>query len=180
MSEVKAVKLAWSGWASGGTVNGITINGQKVLDGGEYWNYIKPEEEIDNYSMIKQGTNTLGVGGSPSGHHGMEINWPGIQVLIQYVGEAVVETGKGRGNDPVATGFDVRRLGGAKSFVVNVPDQGRQVLWIVTPEGRLVTRRVSDGPASYEFGPDDLAPGLYVVGVRTDNETCSRKIAIAR
>jgi len=34
------------------------------------------------------GENTLATGASPRGHHGMEVNWPGIMVLIRYRTEA--------------------------------------------------------------------------------------------
>jgi len=43
---------------------------------------------VEDLSVLKSGENTLKTGKTPKYDgkmvHGMEVNWPGIQLLIQY------------------------------------------------------------------------------------------------
>lgn len=87
-SEAVAAQLVWSSW-SPGYMNGVYINGIKVFhsEGGKY-QYHAHRVAIDNISCLKQGQNALKTGKTPKIDgkmvHGMEVNWPGIMVLIQY------------------------------------------------------------------------------------------------
>jgi len=84
LSKAIAAQLVWASW-SPGYMDGVYINNQKIFDNeGPKYQYYAHRITIDNLSMLKEGENTLSTGGSESGHHGMEVNWPGIMVLIRY------------------------------------------------------------------------------------------------
>jgi hypothetical protein len=88
LSNAVAAQLVWSSW-SPGYMNGIFINGTKVFDqeGPRYKTYYH-RVTLTDLSMFKSGRNVLTTGKTPKYDgkmvHGMEVNWPGIMVLIQY------------------------------------------------------------------------------------------------
>jgi hypothetical protein len=88
LSKAVAAQLVWSSW-SPGYMNGIFINGTKVFDqeGPRYQTYYH-RVTLPDISMFKSGRNVLTTGKTPKYNgkmvHGMEVNWPGIMVLIQY------------------------------------------------------------------------------------------------
>jgi len=70
-------------------MNGIYINNEKVFDHeGPKYQYYAHRVSIDNISCFRRGENVLKTGKTPKVDgkmvHGMEVNWPGIMVLIQY------------------------------------------------------------------------------------------------
>ncbi len=88
LGKAVAAQLVWSSW-SPGYMRGISINGTQVFDAeGPRYQYYFHRANIDNLSAFKPGVNTLTTGKTPliNGQmvHGMEVNWPGIMVLIQY------------------------------------------------------------------------------------------------
>ncbi len=84
LSRAVAAQLVWVSW-SPGYMNGIYINGKKVFHNeGPKYKYYAHRVSLDDLSAFKGGTNTLSTGGGQKGVHGMEVNWPGIMVLIQY------------------------------------------------------------------------------------------------
>jgi hypothetical protein len=83
-----AYQLVWSSW-SPGYMNGVYINDQKVFDSeGPRYAYYFHRVTLEEVSVLKKGINHLTTGKTPlyDGNmvHGMEVNWPGIMVLIQY------------------------------------------------------------------------------------------------
>ena len=88
LSGAVAAQLVWSSW-SPGYMNGILINGAKVFDkeGPRYQTYYH-RVTLTDLSMFHSGRNVLTTGKTPKYNgkmvHGMEVNWPGIMVLIQY------------------------------------------------------------------------------------------------
>ena len=88
LSKAVATQLVWSSW-SPGYMNGIFINGTKVFnqEGPRYKTYYH-RVSLTDLSMFKPGRNVLTTGKTPKYDgkmvHGMEVNWPGIMVLIQY------------------------------------------------------------------------------------------------
>lgn len=83
-----ALQLAWSSW-SPGYMNGISVNDAKVFDcEGPKYQYYAHRVIVDDVSMLRQGPNTLKTGKTPLHDgkmvHGMEVNWPGIMVLVRY------------------------------------------------------------------------------------------------
>jgi hypothetical protein len=70
-------------------MEGVYINGQKVFDReGPRYAYYVHRVPLEDLSMLRAGENVLKTGKTPKYHgkmvHGMEVNWPGIAVLIQY------------------------------------------------------------------------------------------------
>jgi hypothetical protein len=87
-SKAVAAQLVWSSW-SPGYMRGISINGAKVFDreGPNYQTYYH-RVTLTDVSMFQAGHNVLTTGKTPKINgkmvHGMEVNWPGIMVLIRY------------------------------------------------------------------------------------------------
>jgi hypothetical protein len=88
LAQAEAAQLVWSSW-SPGYMNGVFINGQKVFEseGPRYacfWHRIR----LADLGVLRAGENVLTTGLTPKHDgemvHGMEVNWPGIMVLIQY------------------------------------------------------------------------------------------------
>jgi hypothetical protein len=88
LSKALRAKLVWCGW-SPGYMEGIFINDHLVLqrEGPRYASFLH-HVPIDDLSVLKLGENTLTTGMTPKYNgktvHGMEVNWPGIMLLIQY------------------------------------------------------------------------------------------------
>jgi hypothetical protein len=83
-----AAKLLWSSW-SPGYMNGLFLNDTRVLDKeGPRYRYYDHAVPLQDLTALKPGTNTIRTGKTPKYDgkmvHGMEVNWPGIQLLIQY------------------------------------------------------------------------------------------------
>jgi hypothetical protein len=88
LGKAVAAQLVWSSW-SPGYMRGVSINGTQVFEAeGPRYQYYFHRVNIDDLSVFKPGMNTLTTGKTPliDGKmvHGMEVNWPGIMVLIQY------------------------------------------------------------------------------------------------
>ena len=70
-------------------MDGIYINSTKVFEKeGPKYQYYAHRVTIDDVGCFKQGLNVLKTAKTPKINgkmvHGMEVNWPGIMVLIQY------------------------------------------------------------------------------------------------
>ena len=88
LERAVAAQLVWSSW-SPGYMRGVYINDVKVFDSeGPHYQYYAHRVTIEDVSCFKQGVNVLKTGKTPKINgkmvHGMEVNWPGIMVLIQY------------------------------------------------------------------------------------------------
>jgi len=91
LNKAVAAQLVWSSW-SPGYMRGISINGTKVFDTeGPKYQYCFHRVPVNQMAAVKPGVNALTTGKTPliDGQmvHGMEVNWPGIMILIQYAGE---------------------------------------------------------------------------------------------
>ena len=70
-------------------MEGVYVNRQKVLDReGPRYAYYVHRVPLKDLSVLRAGENILRTGKTPKYKgkmvHGMEVNWPGIMVLIQY------------------------------------------------------------------------------------------------
>lgn len=88
LKKAVAAQLVFNSW-SPGYMNGIYINGVKVFDQqGPRYKYFEHHIPISDLSVLKRGPNIIKTGKTPlhngSMVHGMEVNWPGIMLLIQY------------------------------------------------------------------------------------------------
>jgi hypothetical protein len=88
LKKAVAAQLVWSSW-SPGYMRGVSINGTRVFEcEGPRYEYYFHRVPVSQMDVFKPGVNTLTTGKTPliDGKmvHGMEVNWPGIMVLIQY------------------------------------------------------------------------------------------------
>ncbi len=88
LDRVAAAQLVWCSW-SPGYMEGVFINDREVFhrEGPRYAYYVH-RVPLEDLSAFRPGENTLKTGKTPKHNgrtvHGMEVNWPGIMVLIQY------------------------------------------------------------------------------------------------
>ena len=85
-----SAQLVWSSW-SPGYMNGIYVNNVRIFDKeGPLYQYYAHRVPVDSLHVLKSGKNYLMTGQSLAVNgqtvHGMEVNWPGIMVLIRYEG----------------------------------------------------------------------------------------------
>ncbi len=85
--SIRAARLCWSIWRPG-YMNGLFVNGEKILHAeGPKYRYFAHVVPLKDLTLLKSGVNTISTGKTPlyDGKmvHGMEVNWPGIQLLIQ-------------------------------------------------------------------------------------------------
>jgi hypothetical protein len=88
LGSAVAAQLVWCSW-SPGYMNGISINQRQVFQQeGPRYAYYAHRVPVDDLSVFQSGENRLKTGKTPKIKgkmvHGMEVNWPGIMVLIQY------------------------------------------------------------------------------------------------
>lgn len=92
LASATAARLVWSSW-SPGYMNGLSINGVQVIDTeGPRYRYYDHRVAVPDLSVLRSGINVIRTGKTPLHNgkmvHGMEVNWPGIQLLIQYQRQA--------------------------------------------------------------------------------------------
>jgi len=88
LRKAVAAQLVWVSW-SPGYMDGIWINDQKVFDReGPHYAYFAHRVPLNDLCALRPGENVLKTALTPKRDgkmvHGMEVNWPGIMVLIQY------------------------------------------------------------------------------------------------
>jgi hypothetical protein len=88
LDRAVAAQLVWSSW-SPGYMNGIMINGTQVFEAeGPRYKTFYHRVTLKDLSAFHAGPNILTTGKTPliNGKmvHGMEVNWPGIMILIKY------------------------------------------------------------------------------------------------
>ena len=88
LNDAVAAQMVWCSW-SPGYMNGVYINDRKVFHReGPRYAYFVHRAPLDDLSVLRAGENVLKTGKTPKHGgkmvHGMEVNWPGIMVLIQY------------------------------------------------------------------------------------------------
>ena len=88
LSKAKAAQLVWVSW-SPGYMDGLYVNDRRVFDSeGPRYAYFTHRVLLQDLSVLRPGENILKTGLTPKRNgqavHGMEVNWPGIMVLVQY------------------------------------------------------------------------------------------------
>jgi hypothetical protein len=88
LRQAVAARIVWVSW-SPGYMDGLYVNGHRVFDReGPRYAYHAHRVPLEDLSVLRPGENLLHTGPTPKHNgqtvHGMEVNWPGIMVLIQY------------------------------------------------------------------------------------------------
>lgn len=88
VSKIRAARACWSSW-SPGYMNGVYLNDTKLIESqGPRYRYYDHQVDVPDVGCIRSGENAFRTGKTPLHDgkmvHGMEVNWPGIQLLIQY------------------------------------------------------------------------------------------------
>jgi hypothetical protein len=88
LGKAVAAQLVWVSW-SPGYMEGILVNDRKIFDReGPRYAYYTHRVTLSDMTAFKPGENVLKTALTPKHDgemvHGMEVNWPGIMVLIQY------------------------------------------------------------------------------------------------
>jgi hypothetical protein len=180
LSNATAAQLIFSSW-SPGYCPGIYINGTKVFDkeGPNYQTYYH-RISLDNISPLKAGENTLHTGGGPGNVHGMEVNWPGIQVLVQYGDPAEIpeitaihpETAEGDAR------FSVKLQEYTGDLSIDVHSPGHCEITVFRADGGNVFSLKGQGERRYRIPANRFQPGLHVLRIKSGGRGCSRKIII--
>jgi hypothetical protein len=132
-------------------------------------------KDID-VAPFRAGENTLTI---PSGgHHGCEINWPGVVPFIQYEGPEVDAKPAAHRAREVNTLSVTRATAGAVAVKVDSP--GRHGLQIVAPDGRVVARYAELGPKMYTIDRERLPAGLYVARLLRDRQQLTARFLVSR
>jgi hypothetical protein len=88
LDQAVAARLVWVSWRPG-SMEGLYVNGRRVLDreGLRYACFVH-RVPLADLTVLRPGENVLKTGMTPRYDgkmvHGMEVNWPGIMVSIQY------------------------------------------------------------------------------------------------
>ncbi len=85
LAEASAARLFWVSW-SGGYAQGIYVNGNLVTEKPTNELYRSDWNRVDvPLEYLKEGTNVIETGMTTGGgKHGMEVQWPGIVLILQY------------------------------------------------------------------------------------------------
>ncbi len=86
--SIEEARLYWVSWSPCYS-NGVYINDLKVFDKeGPCYDYMAHEVILKDHSVLRSGTNIIKTGKEPlhDGQmvHGMEVQWPGIMMLLKY------------------------------------------------------------------------------------------------
>lgn len=157
-SKAKKALVCWSSW--GDHCGGGNVNGTKFGCGSNVSGYNMRFHEADLApNAVRKGQNKLTIDGG--GHHGMEVNWPGPMVLVQYsVDDPTVNVVAAQRTDELRTHSGLNITQAARGLSVRANATGNHRVDILEPNGRLLDSRSGYGPARYDI---TLRPGVYVV-----------------
>ncbi len=127
-------------------------------------------------TAFQAGENTITVPGG--GHHGTEINWPGIVPFIQYEADEVgarEPRASGRRADPLS--LTVTTSG---TVVIGMQETAPHQMEVIAPDGRIVIRQHNRGARQYSLEQTRLPAGLYVVRVAAGSDVRTAKFVVGR
>ena len=86
--KVDEVRIIWTSW-SPCYANGVLVNGIQILEReGPCYDYMAHNVPLDDPDILKKGINIISTRKEPLHNgqmvHGMEVQWPGIMMLVKY------------------------------------------------------------------------------------------------
>lgn len=182
IANAKAARICWSSWGEsciGGNVNGTAFTCSGA--GGYAVGYTTTTLAV---TALKKGQNTLTISGSASNEHGMEVNWPGPMVSIQYSDDdpkVTVKTETPVNKISTDRSFKIMKNLSGRSFsiAVNAKPSENHIVEIMTLNGRILTTRQGLGRTTYDFNAKMRFSGaIYLVRVKTGEKTETRKLIL--
>ena len=166
-ANIQEAMLAWCSWCPCYS-RGIKINGVIVAnkEGGcylPYWHEIK----FDNFDILRTGENTLSAEGSAGDQHGMEINYPGVMVLLKHNKDesSGVSTRQHMQNTDAASILSIDKARGKIAIAGNVHNHS---LSIISADGSRSVALKRIAYHKYAFDTKRTAPGVYLIVVHSD------------
>ena len=149
LNNAVAAQLVWTSWCPG-YMNDIYINSRRVFDNeGPLYKYYFHRVPIDSLSVLNQGMNRLFTGYKKEINgvdiHGMEVQWPGMMVLLRYENDDPVSVDDS-GEQPVfeLTGSYPNPFNMSTTIRYSLHEQARVRCRIYSLSGQLVRTLVDD------------------------------------
>lgn len=178
LSKATAAQLAWTSW-SPGYMRGLFVNDVEVFQSeGPHYATFYHTITIDDVSSLKNDTNILEFGYCCPGEHGMEVQWPGIMVLMQYKGPGVI-IGAKKQVQPSAPHVLKPKLFGNSHFEIEVLEKGNYSLSITNVNGAKIFSTEHNGPYTFAFSKTNFGHGVYIVQLKTPDYFIKRKVVLS-
>ena len=82
LDRISAAQMVWACWGPG-HAHGIYVNDNLVwYNEGKAHRYYFLRKNLSDMNVLKENENIIMTEKSESGHHGMEVQWPGIMLLL--------------------------------------------------------------------------------------------------
>jgi hypothetical protein len=167
-------KACWAAWASC-YCSDVKINGTSIGcgDGCGSYRYTTQEPQF-NPGCLKAGKNRLEIPGTSGSQHGMEVEWPGVMVLVQY-GQKPEPVKAVHAPSPANAGskLSVGMAGNIVRIAVNMP--GNHTMRVLRLNGRTVFARSAAGKTVYSIDRDLTGPEMYLIELESDSGSkCAR------
>ena len=175
-------------------MNGLYVNDNKVFDKeGPNYQYFSHRIQIDDPSALIAGENKIKTGKTPlyDGKmvHGMEVEWPGIMLLVKYDKKIETSIKDDRGNPKSVTLLAnyPNPFNGATRIHYKLPEMDNVKLSVVNAVGQKVTTLVNEkkpsGNHQYPWDGHDssgqsLSSGIYFLALETNHSSQTRKVLL--
>ena len=195
LTRATAYQLVWTSW-SPGYMNGIYVNDTKVFDReGPRYRYYAHRVTLDDVTPLRQGENALKTGKTPRYDgkmvHGMEVQWPGIMVLVQYRASPLdVQEDTSRGS--VSFALDQNRpnpFNPHTTIAYHLPAPAHAILTIHNVLGNRITTLVrsyqeaGDHAVGWD-GRDErgraMGAGIYLARLKAGDRMLTRKMLLLK
>jgi hypothetical protein len=193
LSQAVAYQLCWASW-SPGYMNGLYVNDKKVFDKeGPDYQYYSHRVQIENPAALVAGVNKIKTGKTPlyDGQmvHGMEVEWPGIMLLVKY--DKTIETSVIENSEPPKSALLFENypnpFNGSTRIHYELPENDNVELSIRNAIGQKITTLIDENqPAGNHHvawsGLDEhgqtLGSGLYFLSLETSRSFQTRKVLL--
>jgi len=197
LDRATAYQLVWTSW-SPGYMNGISINGTEVFDQeGPRYRYYAHRVTLDDVTPLQQGENVLTTGMTPKYDgkmvHGMEVQWPGIMVLVRYNASALdVQEDRNRKEEEFSVELDPNHPNPFNlhtTIEYRLPAPAHVDMTVHNVLGNRIARLVHEhqdaGRHTADWdGRDDrgcsVGAGVYLVRLKVGDSVATRKMLLVK